>query len=714
MPILRPVYPFSALVGQERLKRALILNAINPRIGGVLIRGEKGTAKSTAVRALAGLLPSLTVVADCPYQCAPDEPALLCATCTHRRATHEPLPTLVRPTRLVELPVSASEDRVVGALDLEHAITEGQRRFEPGLLAQVNRGLLYVDEVNLLDDHLVDILLDAAAMGVNTVEREGISVSHPARFMLVGTMNPEEGELRPQLLDRFGLSVEVAGLSDVPSRVAVIERRMAYEADAEAFVAQWQAAEQALAQQIVVARELLPQVHIVATDMSAVARLAIELGVDGHRADLTILETARTQAAWSGRDTLLIEDIQLAAELALPHRMRRQPFAEVKVDEDRIKMVLEQSSQSSRTTTFAQDESKKKDQRSELKRDHPETPRPTTVLRGLPEGSGGDGGYAAVLEEHATGGMTHQPDLPFAIRRLQSQSDWTRLRRLPGRRTRTRTRRKQGHYIASTVVPRLTDLAVDATLREAAPYQRRRHALKWATGQNGMVPEAQLADQFLGMESPAPRSKVIIQRADLRQKIRIRRTRNAVCFVVDASWSMAADERMRSTKAAILSLLHDVYRRRDRVGLVSFQRSSAHILLPLTNSVDLAQRCLHTMPTGGKTPLARGLLTGYEVLSRACLHDQEVIPLLVLLTDGQANVSMSHLPPQFEAYRVADFIASHAMRAIVIDTEHPHFERGLARQLAEHLNGIYYRLEELDEGGLAQMVRAQMRNTRLV
>lgn len=197
MSVTRPVYPFTAIVGQERLKRALVLCAINPRIGGVLIRGEKGTAKSTAVRGLARLLPSITVVAGCPYSCSPDKTAGICAVCQERRLADEALPLLVRPTRLVELPVSASEDRVVGSLDLEHAITEGQRRFEPGLLAQVNRGLLYVDEVNLLDDHLVDVLLDAAAMGVNTVEREGMSVSHPARFILVGTMNPEEGELRP-------------------------------------------------------------------------------------------------------------------------------------------------------------------------------------------------------------------------------------------------------------------------------------------------------------------------------------------------------------------------------------------------------------------------------------------------------------------------------------------------------------------------------------
>lgn len=262
MTVLRPVYPFTALVGQERLKRALILNAINPRIGGVLIRGEKGTAKSTAVRALARLLPSITVVVDCPYSCEPNQAAGLCVSCQYRSGDHDALPTMLRSIRLVELPVSASEDRVVGSLDLEHAITEGQRRFEPGLLAQVNRGLLYVDEVNLLDDHLVDLLLDAAAMGVNTVEREGVSVSHPARFILVGTMNPEEGELRPQLLDRFGLAVEVSGLLDIPSRVAVIERRMNYEADPQGFMSSWQDVEQQLANRIIAARELLPHVRI--------------------------------------------------------------------------------------------------------------------------------------------------------------------------------------------------------------------------------------------------------------------------------------------------------------------------------------------------------------------------------------------------------------------------------------------------------------------
>lgn len=345
----RPIYPFSALVGQERLKRALILNAINPRVGGVLIRGEKGTAKSTAVRGLARLLPHIAVVADCAYSCPPDKPAQMCASCQARykaqqladTANASALPSLERATRLVELPVAASEDRVVGSLDLEHALTEGQRRFEPGLLAQANRGLLYVDEVNLLDDHLVDVLLDAAAMGTNTVEREGISISHPARFILVGTMNPEEGELRPQLLDRFGLVVEIRGIDDIAGRVAVVERRMAYDLDPDSFAQSWQDEEQKLADHIATARALLPVVQIERRDMAAVASLAVELGVDGHRADLAILETARTHAAWAGRTHLAAEDIRMAAELALPHRMRRQPFTDVRLDENRINAILE-------------------------------------------------------------------------------------------------------------------------------------------------------------------------------------------------------------------------------------------------------------------------------------------------------------------------------------------------------------------------------------
>lgn len=685
----RPVYPFTAIVGQERLKRALILNAVNSRVGGVLIRGEKGTAKSTAVRGLAKLLPLITVVQDCPYSCDPSAPATHCAQCGQRAAVGE-LPTYMRPTRVVELPVSASEDRVVGSLDLEHAITEGVRRFEPGLLAQVNRGLLYVDEANLLDDHLVDLLLDAAAMGVNTVEREGVSISHPARFILVGTMNPEEGELRPQLLDRFGLAVEVMGLLDVPARVAVIERRMGYEADPAAFITAWAPQEAALADRIQSARALLSTVRIDYSDMAAVASLCIELGVDGHRADLTILETARTHAAWSGRSILSAEDIRLAAELALPHRMRRQPFGEVKVDEQRIADILQRNGKSAEAAQGIEEKKKLEpgnDEQSGEQGGDDEAGGGGSVAP-MPQAGAADSSQSA---DNGEGGASFEAESIFQTRRLETTADRAQ-RQAAGKRSRTRTTRKQGRYITSKWAAKVTDLAFDATLREAAMYQRRRRAEQDASGE----------------VSQRRRPKVLLKRSDLRQKVRVRRTRNAVCFVVDASWSMAAEERMQATKNAVLSLLRDAYQRRDRVGLVSFQRDYARVLLPLTNSVELAQRRLQSMPTGGKTPLARGMLTAYELLDRARRQDDEIVPLMVLLTDGQANVSISQMPPQQEAYAIADLIAAHDVQSIVIDTEHPNFERGLSRQLAEHLKGRYYRLEDLQDGGLVQAVRRQM------
>ncbi|WP_129628823.1 ATP-binding protein [Candidatus Oscillochloris fontis] len=314
-------YPFAAIVGQEQMKLALILNVINPQISGVLIRGEKGTAKSTAVRALADILPEIEVVAGDPFQTAPGD--------TWRGSHEPPGPSIQRKVRVVELPVGATEDRLVGTLDLEYALKHGEKRFEPGLLAAAHRGMLYVDEVNLLDDHLVDVLLDAAAMGVNTVEREGVSFAHPARFTLVGTMNPEEGELRPQLLDRFGLCVTVAGISGTAERVEIMERRLAYEADPHAFAHQWAAASQQIRERIAAAIALHPQVLAERHHLLTIATQCQELGVDGHRADIITLKTAKALAAWHGRTQVETDDLRLAGELSLPHRMRRLPFEAV-------------------------------------------------------------------------------------------------------------------------------------------------------------------------------------------------------------------------------------------------------------------------------------------------------------------------------------------------------------------------------------------------
>ncbi len=338
------VYPFTSIVGQDRMKRALVLNAVNPRIGGVLIRGERGTAKSTAARALAALLPEVEVVADCRFGCDPNQPEMFCDECHDRVAEGEELPVKLRRTRFVDLPISATEDRVVGTLDIERAIQKGERHFDPGVLANANRGVLYVDEVNLLDDHVVDLLLDSAAMGVNVVEREGISFQHPARFILVGTMNPEEGDLRPQLLDRFALSVEVRGLDDPRQRMNILQRHIAFEENPAHFREEWLSREHELGDTIAHAREIVDQVRYTARDLFTIANLTGSLKIDGHRADLVILKTARAHAAFEGRMEVSERDILLATELAIPHRLKRGPFQDIRMSMSELEERVEQIS----------------------------------------------------------------------------------------------------------------------------------------------------------------------------------------------------------------------------------------------------------------------------------------------------------------------------------------------------------------------------------
>ena len=327
MAVDRYSFPFTAIVGQERMKLALVLNAIHPAIGGVLIRGEKGTAKSTAVRALARLLPEQQVVTGCHFGCHPADRDTLCSDCRERvEAGEDPLPTSTRRMRVVELPINASEDRVVGTIDLEAALKEGSRRFEPGVLAEANRNILYVDEVNLLDDHIVDVLLDAAAMGVNVVEREGVSIVHPARFILVGTMNPEEGELRPQLLDRFGLCVDVEGIRDLEQRVAIVEQRAHWEDDPGAFYASHQDGEDEVKNRISEAINTFPEVELPRAILRLVAQLSVALEVDGHRSDLVCARAAQAKAAYDRAEEVGLNHVTEVAEMVFAHRLRTVPF----------------------------------------------------------------------------------------------------------------------------------------------------------------------------------------------------------------------------------------------------------------------------------------------------------------------------------------------------------------------------------------------------
>ncbi|MFF4142725.1 putative cobaltochelatase [Streptomyces sp. NPDC001698] len=656
-------YPFTAVVGQDDLRLALLLNAVSPQVGGVLVRGEKGTAKSTAVRALSALMPTLNVVSGCRFSCDPGSPDPACPD-----GPHEPGAGAERPARMVELPVGASEDRLVGALDIERALAEGVKAFEPGLLADAHRGILYVDEVNLLHDHLVDLLLDAAAMGASYVEREGVSVRHAARFLLVGTMNPEEGELRPQLLDRFGLTVEVAASREPDQRVEVVRRRLAYDDGPAAFAARWAGEEAAVRARIVAARELLPQVRLGDGALRQIAATCAAFEVDGMRADIVMARTATALAAWAGRTDVLAEDVRQAALLALPHRRRRNPFDAPGLDEDKLDETLEQFGDSP---------------------DDDSDPDPDG-----PGGPGGGGGQPPQDGPEGNGDTPAQPEAgdsgepqpsgagageQSAVR--ASEPFRTKVLSVPGlgegaagRRSRARTER--GRTIGARR-PRgtLTKLHLAATVQAAAPHQRAR-----------------------GRSGPG----LVVRRDDLRQAAREGREGNLVLFVVDASGSMAARQRMSAVKGAVLSLLLDAYRRRDKVGLVTFRGKDAQVALPPTSSVDAAAARLESLPTGGRTPLAAGLLKAHEVLRVERLRDPARRALVVVVTDGRATGGPE---PVALAGRAARLFAAEGVASVVVDCESGPVRLGLAGQLAGELGGTAVALDELRADSIAGLVR---------
>ncbi|MFF5407534.1 putative cobaltochelatase [Streptomyces misionensis] len=652
-------FPFTAVVGQDDLRLALLLNAVSPAVGGVLVRGEKGTAKSTAVRALSALLPEVAVVPGCRFSCDPAAPDPACPD-----GPHEPGPGARRPARMVELPVGASEDRLVGALDIERALAEGVKAFEPGLLADAHRGILYVDEVNLLHDHLVDLLLDAAAMGSSYVEREGVSVRHAARFLLVGTMNPEEGELRPQLLDRFGLTVEVAASREPDQRVEVVRRRLAYDDDPDGFAARWAAEEAAVRQRIAAARELLPRVRLGDGALRQIAATCAAFEVDGMRADIVMARTATALAAWAGRTDVLAEDVRQAALLALPHRRRRNPFDAPGLDEDKLDETLEQSA--------GQDGDGD---------DDPGPGGPGGGGRPEPEDGPQGGGDAAARPEDGEGGEPQASGAREQSAVRAAEPFRTKALSVPGigegaagRRSRART--EHGRTTGARR-PRgaLTKLHLAATVRAAAPHQRAR-----------------------GRSGPG----LVVRRDDLRQAVREGREGNLVLFVVDASGSMAARQRMSAVKGAVLSLLLDAYQRRDKVGLVTFRGSAAEVALPPTSSVDAAAVRLESLPTGGRTPLAAGLLKAHEVLRVERLRDPARRALVVVVTDGRATGGPE---PVALAGRAARLFAAEAVASVVVDCESGPVRLGLAGRLAGELGGTAVTLDELRADSIAGLVR---------
>ena len=648
------IFPFSAIVGQERMKLALILNAINPAIGGVLIRGEKGTAKSTAARSLAALLPEIEVVTGCPYSCEPESPFAGCDFCaTEQRRTVE------RQVRLVELPVSATEEAVVGTLDIEAAIREGSRRFEPGLLASAHRGILYIDEVNLLNDHVVDVLLDSAAMGRNFVEREGISFSHPAQFLLIGTMNPEEGDLRPQFIDRFGLAVEIDHIRDAERRADVVRRRIAYEGDPAAFQSGWIATESIERQRIADAIKLLPSVTVEDGILTFIARLCAEHEVDGLRADIVIYKAAQTLAAYEGRTSVVPDDVLRVAEMALLHRMRRQPFDDPDMNTERLQEM-------------AQDI---------LNSTPPETTPPDMGDVTPPEAPPNEDQQQDGADEDVFGiGES------FQVKPLNLDALDRRARASHGRRTVSRVRDHRGRYVGATLPEgKVTDLAVDATVRAASPFQVRRSAY---------------TDGNLALN---------VEPWDLRQKVRESRVGNLVVFLVDSSGSMGAQQRMVAAKGAVISLLMDAYQRRDRVAMIAFRGTQSEVVLPPTGSPKLAQQRLDNLPTGGRTPLAQALADAHRLIKQQKLRSPDTPPLLTIVSDCRANVGMSGSgDPYDDALRLCEELRQEKVHSIVLDPAPRSNRFGLVERIADALGGEYIPLNELR----AEAIRAAVRRAQ--
>jgi magnesium chelatase subunit D len=654
-------YPFAAIVGQDQLKTALLLCAVNPGIGGVLIRGDKGTAKSTAARGLAEVLMPIERVLGCHFNCLPGEAHELCDVCGKPEANFK-----LAPVPFVNLPLGATEDRVLGSLDFERALKDGRRAFQPGLLAGANRGILYIDEVNLLADHLVDVLLDVAATGVNLIQREGLSINHPAKFSLVGTMNLEEGDLRPQLLDRFGLMVHVEAPKDAPVRVEVVRRRMEFEACPEVFVLSWSGQQDAIRKQVVSAQALLPQVTMDDSLFNFISKMCCELQVVSLRADIVMNKSARALAALDGRQVVTVDDVRYAAELVLPHRRRCKPTDRTGLDSDRLDDLLNDLSKE-KTPESSQTQPKNERQAPERSDNKPSSDQ-------VNDNGGKD--------NESTEDLSEGPDQDPIVFGVKSQNTAWKVELRSGQTVDTSGRRsiapgaRRGQYVRAVLNEKPTNLAVDATLR---------HAVLRNSGE------------------------LKVSRADLHQKIRIARHGNIVLLVVDSSGSMASLQRMEAVKGAVLSLLGDAYQRRDKVGVISCRGQQAELILAPTRSVEEAEQRLRSLPTGGRTPLAHALTVATETLSKSTKDDGPE-PLLVILSDGKANVGLSSKgDPWQQSLQVAANLADLDVPALVVDTEAGFLRLGRARELADSMRAEYVVLDDLSAETLTLTIRRRLR-----
>lgn len=615
-------FPFSAIIGQEQAKQALIYGAINPRIGGVLLCGQKGCAKSTLVRGLANL----------------------------------------KGLSVVDLPLNITEDMLVGMIDLKDAVHFGRKTFEGGVLQRAHGNILYVDEVNLLSDTIVNALLDVMQSGINRMERDGISHTHISQFLLVGSMNPEESPIRAHFLDRFGLYVEMRGIQSLEDRKAIIKQRMAFEADPVVFFSRYHAQDQLLAEKITAARNIVSSISVGEPAVNLAIELAKTANAAGHRAEIVMIETAIAIAALKGQDSITEIDIKEAAPFVLPHRICDNPPQSLQPEDQKPQhpgnadqQPAEQESSPARGPEFTpvlEDCSTPPDLEKLPSHNHLDDP----VVQGQ-----------EIYEVH-----------DMSINTI----DRTR-RKGSGKRSKSVSGARRGRYIGVEIPKDLTtDIALDATLRVAAVYQHQRQ-------KNGIA--------------------IKIHKSDLRAKKRENRIGNTILFAVDASGSMGAKQRMVATKEVVLSMLYDAYQKRDQVGMVAFRKDRAEILLPITRSVDLAQKRLQQLPTGGRTPLSEGLFLAWQMITARRLKDVDMLPLLILITDGKANAAHRDADPVKEALAAATLLRNHHIPAIVIDTEKGRFQMGIAREISEEMRAQYFKIDQIRSEVIGELVRSARR-----